>query len=106
MSKLKVQRWECETNEFCDSDMQKNIIGNYVRYEDYARLTWKPISKMPRPEPYKVEMFFVYRGMVGVGVYAGDDCRGEPMFKIDGGYEDPDFWMPIPSWSEEERTQR
>ena len=63
---------------------------------------WKPISEMPRPEPYKVEMFFVYRGMVGVGVYAGDDCMGEPMFKIDGGYEDPDFWMPIPSWNKNE----
>ena len=38
MSDPKIQRWECETNEFGDSDMQKNIIGNYVRYEDYARL--------------------------------------------------------------------
>lgn len=38
MSEPKVQRWECETDEFGDSDMQKNIIGNYVRYEDYARL--------------------------------------------------------------------
>jgi hypothetical protein len=38
VSKPNVQRWECETNEFGDSDMQKNIIGNYVRYEDYARL--------------------------------------------------------------------
>jgi hypothetical protein len=38
VSKPKVQRWECETNEFGDSDMQKNNIGNYVRYEDYARL--------------------------------------------------------------------
>jgi hypothetical protein len=38
VSEPKVQRWECETNEFGDSDMQKNIIGNYVRYEDYARL--------------------------------------------------------------------
>jgi len=38
MSDQKIQRWECETNEFGDSDMQKNIIGNYVRYEDYVRL--------------------------------------------------------------------
>jgi hypothetical protein len=38
VSEPKIQRWECETNEFGDSDMQKNIIGNYVRYEDYARL--------------------------------------------------------------------
>ena len=38
MSEPKVQRWECETEEFGDSDMQKNNIGNYVRYEDYARL--------------------------------------------------------------------
>ncbi len=38
MSEPNVQRWECETDEFGDSDMQKNIIGNYVRYEDYARL--------------------------------------------------------------------
>ncbi len=38
MSEPNVHRWECETDEFGDSDMQKNIIGNYVRYEDYARL--------------------------------------------------------------------
>jgi hypothetical protein len=38
VSDQKIQRWECETNEFGDSDMQKNIIGNYVRYEDYVRL--------------------------------------------------------------------
>lgn len=38
ISKPKAQRWECETNEFGDSDMQKNIIGNYVRYEDYVSL--------------------------------------------------------------------
>ena len=38
MSEPNIQRWECETNEFGDSDMQKNIIGNYVRYEDYVRL--------------------------------------------------------------------
>jgi predicted nuclease with TOPRIM domain len=38
MSKPKVQRWECECNEFGDADMQKNNIGNYVRYEDYVRL--------------------------------------------------------------------
>ena len=38
MSEPKIQRWECETNEFGDSDMQKNNIGNYVRYEDYVRL--------------------------------------------------------------------
>ena len=38
MSEPKVQRWECEGDEFGEYDMEKNNNGNYVRYEDYARL--------------------------------------------------------------------
>jgi len=37
-SEPKVQRWECEADEFGEYDIQKNNNGNYVRYEDYVSL--------------------------------------------------------------------
>jgi len=59
MSEPKIQRWECETNEFGDSDMQKNIIGNYVRYEDYVRLKTE-VEKLRKGDERDMTAAYLY----------------------------------------------